>query len=173
MEQGQAGVGISVPFPFRSQQVARTGHVSKLGHAGRHDDWFTRRSDCAQHRSVVVVPRRNLERWNKVGKPSHALQVERGRQKHNVGRSGGLGQYLKLRLRELKPTKSSNTRVLVRGHKPFGNDRLELDRLCSRFRSAPDHFLGAGEAAFMIVADLGDNKDFTIEIDWTDQHAEP
>jgi hypothetical protein len=52
-------------------------------------------------------------------------------------------------------------------------ERLELDCLCSRFRRAADQFFSASEAALMIVADLGDNKNFTIEIERADQHAAP
>ncbi len=62
---------------------------------------------------------------------------------------------------------------MIRGHQLVGHDRLKLDRLSACLGSAANHFLGARKAAFVVVADFGNDKNLTFEVDGTDQHAVP
>ena len=62
---------------------------------------------------------------------------------------------------------------MIRGHQPVGHDRLKLDRLRAGLGGAANHFLGTRKAAFVVVADFGNDKNLTFEVDGADQHAAP
>ncbi len=122
---------------------------------------------------MVIVAGRDLERGHDPSKPLDGRHVERRRHEHHArGTSGGC-QRLELGARELKAAERRKPCRLVGGHKVFRHNRLKLDRLRAGLRRAPDHLFSEREAAFVVVADLGDNQHLAVEVNRTDFHVDP
>ncbi len=101
----------------------------------------------------------------------HGAEVERRRDEHDALAPRDIGKALEIRFAQGETTQLGQPRRVRGRHQQLRADGLKLHCLRARRGGAADELLGEPDIAFVIVADLGDNKHVGSQVDRTDLHA--